>query len=213
MIRFSLALASALLCAPALAQEVAPDATQSTTIQLPPPEVLAVAKPAYGKICDFEFAAGPDQRHRSWPMDYKNKGDAPDQALNKATLHELFCFSGAYNISYVYMLETEADGLMPVHFAAPDFRPVYENDDYEAKVLRIDTSGFLTERVVVNPDFDAASGTLTSAGKWRGIGDASSSGTWRFLEGNFVLVHYEVDASYDGEINPTVIFDAAAETP
>jgi hypothetical protein len=28
-----------------------------------------------------------------------------------------------------------------------------------------------------------------------------------------VLTHFEVDASYDGEINPTVIYDAVPETP
>ncbi|TIV72916.1 MAG: DUF1176 domain-containing protein, partial [Mesorhizobium sp.] len=43
--------------------------------------------------------------------------------------------------------------------------------------------------------------------KWRGVGDASSSGTYLFRNGDFSLVQYDVDASYDGEINPQTIID------
>jgi hypothetical protein len=46
---------------------------------------------------------------------------------------------------------------------------------------------------------------------WRGLGDASDSGTWLFRNGDFALVRYEVDASHDGEINPDTVLDY--ETP
>jgi hypothetical protein len=48
---------------------------------------------------------------------------------------------------------------------------------------------------------------LTSWSKWRGVGDASANGTWAFKNGRFVLVKYDVDASYDGEINPQTVID------
>jgi hypothetical protein len=39
------------------------------------------------------------------------------------------------------------------------------------------------------------------------VGDASSTGTWLFRDGRFSLVQYEVDASYDGQINPETGLD------
>jgi hypothetical protein len=197
----------------AVSAEVAPDATPSEDLVLAPPAILEIAKPAYGKICDFEYAAGPAERYKSWPLDYKLRDDPADQAIRKATLHELFCFSGAYNISYAYLIETEDDGIVPVFFASPDFKVAYENEDDPVKVLRIDIGGFTANPYLVNPTFDATTNTLKSDSAWRGLGDASSSGTWKFVEGKFVLTHFDIDGSYDGEINPTAVYDSAAETP
>ena len=45
----------------------------------------------------------------------------------------------------------------------------------------------------MNSEFDEQERSLTSFNKWRGIGDASSSGKWIFRDGDFTLVHYEVD--------------------
>ena len=50
-----------------------------------------------------------------------------------------------------------------------------------------------------------------SADKWRGLGDASSNGTWLFRDGTFTLVRYDVDASEDGKIDPQTVFDV--DTP
>jgi Protein of unknown function (DUF1176) len=178
-----------------------------------PADILAVAKAAYGSTCDFEGEAGPETRYAGYELVYKVEGDAADQAARKATLHELFCMSGAYNVVTAYLITTEDEGTQPLQFAAPAFRVVYENDDSEKGVLRIDVQGFTTLNTLVNAAFDAESGTMTHFSKWRGVGDASSSGTWRFLGGAFVLTHFEVDGSYDSEINPTVIYDSAPETP
>lgn len=194
----------------AAAQTTADEAPQIT---LAPQVILEMAKSAHGPNCDFEGVMGPDLRYTAYELVYKADGDAPDEAAKKGTLHEVFCSSGAYNIITVYLI-TLADGATtPVQFAAPAFTPVYENDDSEKAVLRIDIQGFSTADNLVNATFDAATDTMTSDAKWRGVGDAGTSGTWRFLQGRFVLMHFEVDASYDGEINPTVIYDAAPETP
>jgi Protein of unknown function (DUF1176) len=180
---------------------------------LAPPAILDIAKAAHGANCDFEGEAGPDIRYTAYELIYKAQGDAPDDAAKKGTLHEVFCNSGAYNTINVYFISLGEDSTTPVHFAAPAFNPVYENDDSEKAVLRIDIQGFTAADNLVNPDFDATTGTMTSFSKWRGVGDAGTSGTWRFIQGRFVLTHFEVDASYDGEINPTIIYDAVPETP
>jgi hypothetical protein len=67
-----------------------------------------------------------------------------------------------------------------------------------------------TYPTIANAEVDAASGTIRSTGYWRGIGDASSVGEWRLIEGDFVLVKYDVDASYDGEINLRTVWDTTA---
>jgi hypothetical protein len=191
--------------------------TVAPALVLAPPEVLAKAQGAFGNQCDLEGEFGPDERHRAYELAYKLEGDPADQALRKAVLHEVFCMSGAYNVATVYLIDDgDGDGetgLKPVFFAMPDFRPVYEDDDYDKAVLRIDVNGFTAEGTLINAGFDAESATMTHFSKWRGIGDASSTGTWRFLGGRFVLTRFEVDASYDGEINPTIIYDAQPETP
>ena len=206
--KFGLTTIIAAVALPAFAQtEPAPQ------IILPPAEILAVAKAAFSPMCDFEGEAGPEVRYTTYDLAYKDEGDAPDQAAKKATLHELFCLSGAYNVVTVYLLTKEDEGTQLVQFAAPAFRAIYENDDSEKAVLRIDIDGFTTLNMLVNTNFDAKTGTMTHFSKWRGVGDAGSNGTWKFLGGQFVLTHFEVDASYDGEINPSVIYDSAPETP
>jgi Protein of unknown function (DUF1176) len=197
----------------------APQPEPEPLMTLAPPAILDIANAAHGTNCEFEAEFGPDIRYTAYELVYKAEGDAPDQAARKGTLHEVFCNSGAYNVTNVYFLTLADDGAAggnrttPVQFSTPAFIPIYENDDSEKAVLRIDIQGFTAADTLVNATYDAAAGVLMSANKWRGVGDAGTSGTWRFLQGRFVLTHFEVDASYDGEINPTIIYDAAPESP
>ncbi|TIL39604.1 MAG: DUF1176 domain-containing protein, partial [Mesorhizobium sp.] len=82
-----------------------------------------------------------------------------------------------------------------------------ENNDSEGKVEAINVTGFQTDDQLVNSEYDDATKTISSLNKWRGVGDASSAGTYLFRNGNFSLVQYDVDASYDGEINPQTVVD------
>jgi hypothetical protein len=70
--------------------------------------------------------------------------------------------------------------------------------------MRID--GLKSTTQLVNSEFDAASRSISSFDKWRG-GDASSSGTRVFREGEFVLTRYEVDPTYDGELSSQTVVD------
>ena len=137
--------------------------------------------------------------------------DIPDHVV---TLYRFFCNRGAYNETHVFFMRTEAPDLVPVSFAEPELHVRYENEDSEGKVLGVDITGWRASAMLVNSAVDPAKNTVTSASKWRGAGDASSSGAWILKDGNFVLSTYEVDASYDGEINLQSIADyrAANET-
>ena len=223
MIRQAAAAFMLLLCGSvAIAQtpvEPPPAVAPASSLVLAPPAILDLAKSVHGTACEFEAEFGPDIRYAAYELIYKADGDAPDQATRKGVLHELYCTSGAYNLTNVYFVTLSDNGMAdantakPVQFATPAYSVVYEDDDSEKAVLRIDIQGYTAIESLMNPDFDSAKGTMTSFDKLRGIGDASTIGTWQFLEGRFVLTHYEVDASFDGEINPTIIYDAVPETP
>jgi len=134
-------------------------------------------------------------------------GTAHDTPDEKARLFRFFCTSGAYNEIHVYYLADEANGVRELHFAVPELDIQYENGNSEGKVEAINVIGFRSEGQLINSTYDDATKTITSHGKWRGVGDASSNGTWLFRNGDFSLVQYDVDASYDGEVNPETVVD------
>lgn len=140
--------------------------------------------------------------NESWDLSWETEySDTPETA----TLYKFFCGSGAYNVNHLYYLETEYEGLVPVAFATPQFDVVYENDDFEGAVLDMPMSGYGTQLLLTNSEFDPENMTITSHALWRGIGDAFSAGTWIFDDGQFVLIRYEVDAHYDGEADPETL--------
>ncbi|WP_417581828.1 DUF1176 domain-containing protein [Pelagibacterium sp.] len=141
----------------------------------------------------------PDERWElSWNDEYS---DQP----RTTTLYKFFCGSGAYNVNHVYYLDTEFNGSMPVGFAAPTFDVVRENDELEAAVIEMPITGYASQLMLTNSEFNPETKTITSHALWRGIGDAFSAGTWSFHEGQFRLVRYDVDADYDGEIDPITL--------
>lgn len=143
----------------------------------------------------------------SYAISYHNKADAADAAPSQARLFRFFCSMGAYNESHVYYLWNEAEGLRELHFAVPDLDIHYENDNSDGKLEGVDIIGFRSEGELVNSSYDEKTMSLTSNAKWRGVGDASTDGLWIFRDGDFSLVKYDVDASYDGEVNPETILD------
>lgn len=132
--------------------------------------------------------------------------DAEEDPARTATLFRNFCFAGAYNEIHVYFIADEEGVVTPLHFAEPQYDVRYAGDTDE-KVEEIAITGFTASSQLVNSAYDPATQTITAHPQWRGIGDASSHGVWRFFDGAFRLVRYEVDASYDGEINPQVLLD------
>ncbi len=140
-------------------------------------------------------------------ISFRYATSADDDPDSQARLFRFYCGAGAYNESHIYYLEKTDEGLEELHFATPELDIHYVGNDTEGKVEHIGIIGYLAETSLVNSFYDEATRSITSASKWRGIGDASSSGTWLFRDGAFTLVRYEVDASYDGEINPETVLD------
>lgn len=177
--------------------------------------VLELAKASYsalyGQSCDQAAPATglPDKPPSDYTIKYRSKGDPETDPERTARLISFPCFLGAYNTSDIYYLWDEISGLRQLEFATPEFDVVYENpDDTEnSKVKEITVTGFHAVDQILNSEFDPASKTIVSWEKWRGVGDASSNGMWTFKDGNFVLVKYDVDASYDGEIEAQTIVD------
>ncbi|PSM19814.1 DUF1176 domain-containing protein [Nitratireductor sp. StC3] len=130
--------------------------------------------------------------------------DAPERQMR---LFRFYCRAGAYNEMHVYYREDEIDGVRELHFAMPELDIRYRDDDSEGPVDSMRIVGFTAENQLVNSDYDPENFVVTAYAKWRGLGDAAASGTWLFRQGQFSLVKYEVDATYDGAVNPELLLD------
>lgn len=161
---------------------------------------------AFGETCmlDVDSAASEYYPAESWTLTWQEEYTETEMS---ATLYQFFCFAGAYNVNLVYYIEDEFNGLVPLSFAVPSFDVNYVDDDFEGDVDSIVVKGFTTLPMLTNPVFDAETRTIENAALWRGLGDASSSGRWVFEKGDFVLKSYDVDATYDGEVNPERIVE------
>lgn len=163
---------------------------------------------AYDQTCDgtppgSDGPQAPDIHTIGFRYSYDD-ADAPERQLR---LFRFYCRAGAYNEMHIYYVEDEIDGVRELHFSTPELDIRYENDDSDGPVDSMRVIGFTAENQLVNSDYDPENYTITSYAKWRGLGDAAASGTWLFRHGRFSLVKYEVDASYDGEINPELLLD------
>ncbi len=142
-----------------------------------------------------------------WDLAFHYRSDADGAPANKATLIRFFCARGAYNETHAYYLANEIGDLRELHFAIPELDIRYEDDNADGKVESIGVIGFNSVDTLVNSDFDPTTSTIGSWSKWRGVGDASSVGSWIFRDGDFALVKFDVDASYDGEIEHQTVVD------
>lgn len=116
------------------------------------------------------------------------------------------CNIGAYNLQSVVIGHSESEGLGLLTFARPDLDIVLDDpDDLESAVRDVRIVGWSASPIVVNAEIDRARGELRETGYWRGMGDASSTAVWRLVDLSFRLERYDVDATYDGEVNPTTI--------
>lgn len=151
---------------------------------------------------DGDAAAAPDIHAIGFRYSY----DSPEDPERTAHLFRFFCLGGAYNEIHVYYIADDDGMLSPLYFAEPSYDVRYAGDTDE-KVEAISITGFAANGQLVNSDYDPQARTITAHSQWRGVGDASSIGMWVFVDGGFRLVRYEVDASYDGEINPQMLLD------
>jgi hypothetical protein len=174
-------------------------------------DLLAVAKTTYpGELCWWERAEENLDEARSWTLAFRYDYEQDTGPDRQVILHQLPCFYGAYNFGSLWFTETEFEGLVPLHFAVPEVDIDYA--DAEETILdHMKISGFSTQAALINAEFDEKTQAIVNYSKWRGLGDASSSGTWTFRQGKFVLTHYEIDPTYNGELDPVSVFGHSAD--
>ena len=194
------------------------DAVPTQCPDAPPPDttdaLLERVKATFASMhteCDSvtEQVDADRKEPESYLIKFRPQHASEDEPEQEARLFRFFCSMGAYNETHIYYLYKELEGLQEQHFAAPELDIRYENETSDEKLESVTIIGFRSDSELVNSFYDEATRSIGSFDKWRGIGDASSSGSWMFREGTFTLVKYDVDATYDGEINPQTVVDYA----
>lgn len=171
--------------------------------------IEAAFKATYGSNCqtlapEAEPGAADPQIH---DLTFRYPSQAEDEPDRKARLFRFSCGYGAYNTTEAYYLEDDTGEFRQLQFAEPELDIRYEGNNSDGKLEGVEVIGYRTSDLLVNSEYDPQTHTLQSFAKWRGVGDASSNGLWLFRGGTFSLTKYDVDASYDGEINPETVLD------
>ena len=164
--------------------------------------------------CDHTVGVDSGEKSpETYQLSYKDEGAGDAEPLRKSTLFAFACSMAAYNSSEVYYLHDDIFGLRELNFAQPEFSFKYADD--ESKVLTSwAVKGYSAARYLVNSSFDEKTASLSSFAKGRGLADASSSGTWFFDRGEFILKTYDVDPTYNEEMDPiAVIIDGKVQNP
>lgn len=173
---------------------------------------------AIGQEAEAHFTASFDQRCQSISPTRDYTRGTPDiyelrfrpdyEGSEEQVIYlvRFWCGTGAYNEQHVYYHWDTYDGVKLLPFTVPEIDVRYE-DEESARLSSLAIIGFDTRDMLINSEYDPESQAIHSFSKWRGLGDASSSGRWLFRDGRFVLVHYQVDATYDDKINPQTILD------
>ena len=95
---------------------------------------------------------------------------------------------------------------MPLSLARPDLDIIHEDpEDFASPVSEIRIIGWSASPFVINAQMDPEAGELYEHAFWRGIGDASSTVVWQLVDEAFRIRRFDVDATYDGEINPETL--------
>lgn len=141
-----------------------------------------------------------------YKIKYAQAGAAASDPLSEVELFSFVCMMAAYNENEVfYLSDSSGKELRLLSFAAPHLDLKYE-DEESKKLKSIKIDGFTASIDLTNAEYDEKTNSISSFSKWRGIGDASSNGTWGFNDGQFVLKTYDVDPTYDEEQNSISVF-------
>lgn len=161
----------------------------------------AVFAQAFGELCAAAFLEDGelDEPPQRYDVMAASSYDQPAPVV----LWQFRCNVGAYNLQSVFLARTDYSGIVPLSFARPDLSVILEDpENYESAVKEVRITGWSASPEVINGSFDPATGRLTATGLWRGLGDASDTAVWVLIDEGFRLVHFEVDATYDGQVNP-----------
>ena len=139
-----------------------------------------------------------------FPISYHLKSDDAKAAATEVTLFKFVCSMAAYNETDLFYLADSESTLNRLSFAEPQMDISYVGGD-DSKLKSMKVKAMKASDVLINADFDPKTNSISNFAKWRGIGDASSSGTWVLNEGEFVLQNYDVDPTYDEKQNSITV--------
>ena len=159
-------------------------------------------------LCDkVEATRGGLNEPTVYKFKYKDEGSSAEYPERTTTLFHFNCSLFAYNASSVFYIHNDFDGLQLLSFAEPNLDIVYQTGDSESRNLKsMKVNGFRSKSQLINADVDEKSQSITSFSKWRGLADASSSGTWIFNNGEFILSNFQVDPTYNDEMDSIDVF-------
>lgn len=161
----------------------------------------------YGDECNDRFSNHEDIGDKVYSVTWKKRYHADESPAPKGQLVKLYCDAGAYNNRHSWFIVDQDGRLSLISFAAPSFTAIYDNEDHSSvKSLTVD--GMIAYSQLVNSEFSPELGEISMVVYWRGVGDASTNGTWKLFDGSMVLKTFEVDASYDGKTTPKRIYSA-----
>lgn len=129
-----------------------------------------------------------------------------ETAARQALLVEFPCQIGAYSQTAVYLMSDQHGTVTEVFFPSPQVHVTYLGEGSE-RVDEIVITETPDVREVVNPSYDASSRTMSEYNKWRGLGDAYTQTRWGYKDGRFQIMHFAVDASFDGEDTPQTLVE------
>jgi hypothetical protein len=183
-----------------------------------PADVLAAAKMANGTDCDFSSTSEQEDRYSAEDFTWKGKFDNPDDPINKATLHVLACVTFGDSTQTTYVLTREGFGTEPIRLVFPEYQGVYAKnsdgfDDTANGLDHINLIGLKSVTSLQNGHFDHGALTISNNYGKEASGNSAINGVWKFVEGEFLLTHYDIDASDDEIVDPTMTFDADAPSP
>lgn len=171
-------------------------------------EAETFVKAALGDDCDMDDRKdipvnAKDQEgvsHFVYSLSWHNSWDSKGEAPQTAELYQMFCSMGAYNLQYAFLLRDSNSGTFRLlSFARPNSHYDYTDDSDTQLKSPPRITGYGTDTTLVNATFDAKTQTIRSHANWRGLGDAWDAGQWRFADGAFNLVRFEIDPTYDSD--------------
>lgn len=130
-----------------------------------------------------------------------------ESAARQALLVQLPCRQDADHQSFVYLLADERGAVSEVLFPSPVIDVRYVDNNEQGAVDAITIIETLDRREVINAQYDTDGRTMVEHDDGHGVSDVSSTTTWGFRDGRFQIMHFAVDASYDGEVNPLTLID------
>ncbi len=176
------------------------------------PQVIALTQAFVQRdrtICDDSLGIHPESLVTLPPSPEASQDEA------ESVLASFVCGRGAYNLLTRWFSTSEIPFSVSHSFAEPEIE--YElgpspEEGIDGPVERIGIVGWSTSDQLVNAGWDDERQALVTYNKWRGIGDAFSSATYRWNGRGFILSEFEVDPSFDGEQDPVTIFPVNAMT-